>query len=736
MERVPITLDARVQDISFQSAESGYTVLRAKDLEAQQTYTLVGEMPLVKSGEQLRFQGQWSEHPRFGRQFRVQHYESILPTGVEEIEAFLASGLIKGLGPKMAQRIVQHFGEQTLQILDQAPERLLEVPKIGKQKCEQIMQSWLERRGLQPIVSFLQQHGLAASLGPRLYQEYGPKALQVLQNQPYDLTQLWGIGFESADRFARQIAASQWQAEHPARLQAGLRHVLQQATRDGHLYLPLADLLERGASLLGVEQTALALALEPLFERQELVAAPSATSGSYDVYLFRQAWAEAQSAERLSELIKALEPPEAEAFEQWLAQYEQEQQIQLAPGQREAVKQAASSKVFILTGGPGTGKTTVSRAILSWFQTQKLRCKLASPTGRAARRLTEVTGEEALTIHRLLEYDPQQNAFQRDSSYPLSADLVLLDEVSMVDMSLFSDLLQALPDRARLILIGDSQQLPSVGPGAVLGELLASGVIPAVELSEIYRQAQASRMVQNAHQVKQGLLPALLPPTGKNRHEDAFFVACQSPEQTLAQLLSLVGQRLPAAGHDPSEIQVLCPMKRGPIGTQALNAALQSVLNPPRPQGAELQLGPRCFRPGDRVIQLKNNYEHEIFNGDLGKILQVDSRQRSLEVSFADKSVKISDDQLKELDHAYALTIHKSQGAEFPVVILVMSWQHQIMLQRNLIYTGMTRAQKLLILLGEASAIGRAVENKRLQKRYTRLGERLQAQAERLAAEA
>lgn len=727
-----VTLEARVREISFQSADTGYTVIQAKDMVSERLITVVGDLPAIKVGDHLRFTGQWSQHARFGKQFRVQTYESVLPTNSHDIEAFLASGLIKGIGPATAKKMVAHFGDQTLQILDAAPERLEEVPSIGAAKREQIIQSWQERRGLQPIVQFLQTHGLSAGLAPRLFREYGLKSLQLLQHQPYDLMQMGGIGFETADGFARKVAQSQpqgWDPANPARLQAGLKHLLQKASHDGHLYLPLDSLLDQTAKMLNLPHTALIPALNAMLGYGEFHAEPVDNENpndppSYDIYLRRHGQAEYDAAERLVELLQSIEAPDETEFTNWLQSYETEHGMDLSAGQRQAVQTAAGSKVFILTGGPGTGKTTVSKAILAWLKSQKLRFKLASPTGRAARRLSEVTGEEAATLHRLLEFDPHSRGFLRDESLPLKTDVLLLDEVSMVDMTLFSDVLKALPDKARLILIGDKDQLPSVGPGAVLGELLSSGVIPAVQLTEIYRQAASSRIVSNAHQVNQGRAPVLLPPSGKNRDEDAFFIATRNPDELQHHLLELVSKRLPAAGYPSADIQVLCPMKRGPIGTQALNSALQEVLNPPTEQPG-LSVGARVFRPGDRVIQLKNNYEHEVFNGDLGRVMVADPAERLLEVSFSDKTVTIADEHLKEIDLAYALTIHKSQGAEFPVVIMVLTRQHHIMLQRNLLYTGMTRAQKLLVLLGEPSAIEQAVRNDRLRRRYTRLGERL-----------
>lgn len=733
-----LSIEGRVREISFQSEESGYTVLQCKDLDSQKLIVMVGDMPLVKEGERLTFYGKWVTHARFGKQFRVHSYESILPSSHEGIESFLASGQLKGVGPVTAKRLVEHFGENTLQILDQSPERLAEVPGLGERKVAQIIASWQEQRGLQPLLQFLNRFGLSSQLAPRLFKEYGSQAAQVLQNQPYELARIWGQGFASADRFARQLAESQalpWQANHPERLQVGIKHVLQSALRDGHLFLPLPELLSQASQLLGLPQTEISAALEKLLNERELwpelrvhPTRPEAPP-LYDIYLYRYGKAEQTAAERLKELLSELPPLDSAHFENWLTDYQSEQKIDFSAGQRQAIEAAVRHKVMILTGGPGTGKTTVSKAILAWFKSQNLRYKLASPTGRAARRLSEVTGDEALTLHRLLEYDPQLKCFIRDADDPLKTDLVLLDEISMVEMTLFNDLLKALPEACRLILIGDSDQLPSVGPGAVLAELLQSGVIPAVRLTEIYRQAQASRIINNAHRVNQGQPPVLLPPTGRNRNEDAFFIHGTQPEATTQELLDLVARRLPAAGYAPTDIQVLCPMRKGPIGTQALNRALQAVLNPApaslTPE-AEVQVSFQRLRLGDRVIQLKNNYELEIFNGDLGQVVEVFPGERRLRVAFVDKTVEIEDDQLQELDLAYALTIHKSQGAEFPVVILLLTRQHHVMLQRNLLYTGMTRAQKLLVLMGDPWAIERAVSNERLKHRNTRLGERLQ----------
>ncbi len=721
-----ISFEGRVREISFSAPDSGYTVLLCKDHDSQQLVTVTGDLALVREQELLRFYGQWVRHPRFGRQFRVQYYQAVLPAGCEGIETFLASGLIRGLGPATARRLVAAWGEQTLQILDLQPERLAEIPGLGTKRRAQILASWQAHRGLQPVVQLLQQANLPLALAPRLYQAYGPQAPGHLSQFPYELSFKWGLGLQQADRFARlQSEARQepWDPTRQDRLQAGLKQLLREASREGHLYLPLPELLDQAAERLQVKPGVLVPALDPLFEQGQFWPEPLPAGQSYDIYLSKLARAEQESAEHLKALLATPEPPDPALLTTWLETYQREQQLPLSEGQCAAIQMAIARRVMILTGGPGTGKTTVSKAILSWFRAQKLRFRLASPTGRAARRLSEVTGAEAVTLHRLLEYDPHSGGFQRHADHPLETDLVMLDEVSMIDMELFAHFLSALTPDTRLILIGDADQLPSVGPGAVLAELLRSGVIPAVHLTEIYRQAQASLIVRNAHRVNQGQLPVLLPPRGQHRHEDAFFIACETDLH--AQLRELCAQRLPAAGYAARDIQVLAPMRRGPAGTEALNHMLQDALNPAAPQIPELKVAQRIFRCGDRIIQLKNNYTHEIFNGDLGTILALTPATRQLQVAFADRVLTLADEDLQTLDLAYALTIHKAQGAEFPVVILVLTRQHHVMLQRNLLYTAMTRARRLLIILGDEAAVARAVAHERLKQRYTRLAERL-----------
>ena len=722
-------LEGSVDFISFQSKDTGYTVLKVKPIEGGDDVTVVGEMPGIHSDQKLLFRGKWFSHPKYGRQFRALSYEQVLPSTVRGLEQYLASGFIKGVGPVTAERIIKHFGEDIITVLEEQPERLLEVALIGPRKQDQIVKSWQEHRGIQPVVMFLQQHTIPMSFASKLYQEYGTETISMLKSRPYDLTNLWGIGFQTADQMARRLSESNglWDAGNLERLKAGLRHALKEATREGHLYLPLEQLLDHGAELLAVTPESLVEALEGLLQIRELVAEPRpGTDKNYDIYLNLFWHAEQQCAERLQTLLAEVEAPETETLQQWLTNYQDEHELVFSPEQHLAVETAASNKVFILTGGPGTGKTTISRAILNWFQAEGDKVLLASPTGRAAKRLSELTGKEAKTIHRLLEYDPHNNIFNKDQHEPLVCDVLLVDEISMVDTQLFSQLLRALPDKARLILIGDADQLPSVGAGSVLKDLLQSQVIPAVQLKTIFRQAQLSRIVLNAHQVNQGQTPTLLPPTGSNRKEDAFFVQTHSPEETVQQIIDLMARRLPAAGYAPENIQVLCPMKRGIVGTQSLNQALQAVLNPKQQDKIEFQQVHRSFRQGDRVMQLRNNYDQDVFNGDLGEVVSINNRDRELGVQFSDKEVTYPAEQLKELDFAYAMTIHKSQGSEFPVVILALTNQHYIMLQRNLLYTAMTRARQLLVIVGQQSAIERSVANEQTRQRFTHLSERLQ----------
>jgi len=724
-------LEGIIERVTYQSEASGYAVLKLlpqsqKQGQQLEWVTAVGEMPPVYAGESVRLHGAWTLHPKHGSQFRASKIEKLMPATAVGLEKYLASGLIRGVGPVTAKRLIGAFGTEIIAVIEGQPERLQEVPKIGPRKRAMIVSSWNEHREIQNVMVFLQEHGVSTTYAVKIFNKYRDQAIAVVQANPYRLVEdIWGIGFKTADALAQSLGLD---PHSPLRLRAGLFYALQKASQEGHLYLPRRELLEKTAALLAVEQNLCIPVLALLIAAQQLVAESDlGHPENPDLYL-PDAWqAESEAARLLRLLLSHSDPPDPAALLAYLTAFERENQIELAPEQRDAVRLAAANKVFVLTGGPGTGKTTVSKAILGWFAQQKCKIQLASPTGRAAKRLGEVAGRPAKTLHRLLEFDPSKQAFLRDLHFPLELDLLVLDEVSMIDLPLFYALLKALPETAHLILIGDSDQLPSVGPGAVLRHILDSGQVPAVILKQIFRQAEASLIVRNAHRVNSGMLPELLPPTGSHRDADAFFMRAESPEAILNTVRDLVARRLPAAGYKTEDLQVLCPMHRGLIGAQRLNQELQAVLNPPSPQKSELMRGSRILRQGDRVIQLRNNYDRAVFNGDLGWVQDLDGEEQLLKVSFAEIQVDYDFADIDELGLAYALTVHKSQGSEYPVVILPLSTQHFLMLQRNLLYTAMTRARKLLILVGQVNAIELAVNNFQQQKRYSRLAQRIQA---------
>lgn len=724
-------LEGIVERISFQSEETGYTVLKLQTPRSQDLTTVVGELPPMYAGETVRMRGLWLNHPKYGYQFKVQACEKLLPATVTGLQKYLASGLIRGVGPITAKRMIKAFGTDIISIIEDDPDRLLEVPLIGPRKRDLIVKSWDEHKEIQNIMVFLQDHGVSTAYAVKIYKRYANASIEVVRQNPWQLAEdVWGIGFKTADKLARNLSIS---LDHPARLEAGLTHALNKATEEGHVYLLREELFQRAATLLEEDTDlapgTLAALLPDALNRMAIRALVMLETDPANPDVFHTPlWhAEDGAAKRLKELMVQPVPPQMDKLRAWLQDYEQQQQIEFSPEQRQAVEQAAASKVFILTGGPGTGKTTVSRAILDWFEHEQKRLLLASPTGRAAKRLAEVSGRESSTIHRLLEFDPNKMQFKRNEYAPLETDVLLLDEISMVDTVLFSQLLKAMPLRARLILVGDSDQLPSVGPGSVLKDLIASGVVPAVELKTIFRQAQASRIVRNAHLVNQGEMPVLLPPRGATRSEDAFFVAAENPEEVVAQILDLVTRRLPAAGYAPSDIQVLCPMNRGQAGSHNLNAQLQSLLNPALIGKPELVRGSRILRTGDRVIQLRNNYDRDVYNGDMGEVRRIDHEDQQLVIAYPEHVVAYDFSEQDELALAYALSIHKSQGSEFPVVVMPIAMQHYMMLQRNLLYTGMTRARKLLVLVGQTKAVAMAVKNEKLKGRNTRLAERLMA---------
>jgi len=713
-------LRGQIASITYTNPSNGFTVARLRPEGREALVTVVGVFASAGPGESLELTGEWERHSAFGEQFRVSGYRLRAPVTVEGIRRYLGSGLIKGLGPRLAERIVERFGDQTLEVIDRQSERLTEVPGIGAGRRAEIEAAWQTRKHQGEVLVFLHGHGVGTALALRLLKRYGTRTLGLLREDPFRLAgEVHGVGFKTADRIAGELGMA---PADPRRLAAGLLFVLEQAAEEGHVFCPREELLGRAAALLGASGAPLEAALEGLRHRGAVVQEdlPEVPAAVYDQRLHASETAVARGVGRLLAGPPAGGPVDPAQALPWIQRC-----LGLAMGgdQARALGTALGAKVAVITGGPGTGKTTIVRGLVELFAARRIRCRLAAPTGRAAKRLSEATGREALTLHRLLEYSPPQGGFLRDAAHPLEAGAVIVDEASMVDVDLMACLLEALPAEARLVLVGDVHQLPAVGPGQVLGDLIAAGRCPVAVLERIYRQAAASRIVVNAHRIRSGLLPLL---ERREEGEDFFFVEREDPEAAVATVVDLVARRIPRRfGLDPAaEVQVLVPMRRGPAGVEALNRALQEALNP---APAALTWGERGFRPGDRVMQVRNNYEKDVFNGDIGRAVGAAGEEVRLRVDFEGRRVDYEAHELDELTLAYAVSVHKSQGSEFPAVVLPLLTQHHVMLQRNLLYTAVTRARRLAVLVGSRRALGTAVRNDRRQRRYSGLAARLAA---------
>jgi len=725
-DRPTTSLEGSLERITYANEEASWSVVRVVVHGRKEPITAVGNLLGVQPGESLRLTGWWVQDRKYGEQFRVATYATVKPATLVGIEKYLGSGLVKGVGPAMAKRLVQHFGLETLDIIDSKPERLAEVKGFGEKRRKLLRETWAEQRDIRQVMVFLQAHEVPASFAVRVYKQYGAQSIEVVQNNPYRLSiDVHGIGFRTADRIAQSLGVP---THSPKRAEAGVLHVLGEFSDDGHLYAPRDKLAARTVELLQVAPEIVEAAITRLaateyiaVEGASALAHPRPEDACEAVYLKALHVSEIGVAHLLKALAAWPARPLEVDVERAITWFEGRQGISLAPEQKEAVRQAMVAKVLVITGGPGTGKTTLVNAILSILEKKDRRILLSAPTGRAAKRMGEATGREAETIHRLLEYNPRTHSFQRDRNLPLEADVLVLDEVSMVDTVLMLNVLKALPPHCQLLLVGDVDQLPSVGPGSVLQDIINSGHVPVVRLKHIFRQAQASLIITNAHRINQGELPQVPP---ADALADFYFVEKEEPEAILATLKTLVKERIPRrfGFHPVDEVQVLVPMNRGLIGTANLNATLQAHLNP---SGEELTRGNRMFRVGDKVMQVRNNYELGVFNGDIGRVELIDKEEQALVVRYDGRPVAYSWSDMDELVLAYATSVHKSQGSEYPCVVLPLHTQHYTLLQRNLLYTAVTRGRKLVVLVGSSKALGIAVRNGEPQKRFTRLAARL-----------
>lgn len=716
MEKICGTVDT----IIFASQDNRFTVLKLspEKLSTQITVTLNGIAPLI--GQLLEIEGEWVKHPKFGQQFKATTYKTVAPTEISGIEKFLASGAINGIGPAMAKKIVAEFGEKTLEIIAKSPNELLKVPGIGKKTAEKISTSYLEQSELTEIMVWLENHGISNTYAGKIFAKYGSFAIDIMEKDIYRLFQdIEGIGFLTADKLAFNLGI---QREDKRRIISGIDYALMQLCNNGHCCIPEMALVDKTAKILQVNNQIIFTILKERIDNGSLnTEVVGGETLIYPPYLY---YAEKKVAMRLLQLQQATEPLSEDNLSLFIKVWEKDNQIQLAQKQKEAIKACLHHGVLVLTGGPGTGKTTVIKGILSILKAQGLKIRLAAPTGRAAKRLSETTGQKALTIHRLLEAnnlaqdDNLQLGFSKDIDDQLDADVIILDEVSMVDIVLMHHFLNAVPDGCRIILVGDTDQLPAVGPGSVLKDIIRSQKIPAIRLDEIFRQAQTSMIIQNAHIINAGRLPDI-----RKQYSDFVFYELNDDTSITQKILDLCTKDLPHEGFDVlKDVQILSPMHRFLCGVENLNLMLQEQLNPKKNQD-ELKYSSQTFRVGDKVMHIRNNYQKNVFNGDIGFIQDINNEK--LTVDYFDHIVTYEKNELNELTLAYASSVHKSQGSEYKVVIIPLSTSHYIMLQRNLLYTAITRAKQKVIIIGSKKALMTAIQSNRTQKRYTLLAERL-----------
>ena len=709
-------LSGVVETITFRSEESGYTVCSIRVTGQRDTHTVVGTCATIWIGETLKATGQWVHHPKHGYQFQADSITCIAPTSARGIERYLASGMIRGIGKVNAERIVKMFGKDTLRVIEKESQRLEDVEGVGPKRRRMIKESWNEQHAVRDIMIFLQTHGVGTAQSARIYRQYGGNAVALISENPYRLCHdVWGIGFKKADGVAMSVGIP---PQSEIRARAGIVYIMQTTTEDGHCFCPEPELLLEAEALLDIPVETLTAGLEHEVQAGRLV------KENNRLYLAQVHKAEMNVAKKLLHLQEkpaGFRPIDVDKAVPWAAE---RMKLAFAPHQEDALKTALREKIAIITGGPGVGKTTIIRALVEIFGARRLTVSLAAPTGRAAKRMAEATGHEAKTLHRMLKFMPGTGLFDHGPDKPLDGEVFILDEVSMMDIYLMNDFVRALSDSSCLVLVGDTDQLPSVGPGNVLRDLISSGCVPFVRLEAIFRQETSGLIVRNAHRVNEG---SMIETPERGATSDFYFIEAAEPELVIRRLLGLMKERIPKRfGFDPmDDVQVLTPMRRNQLGSENLNAVLQDALNP---SGADIERFGRRYRVRDRVMQIRNNYDKDVFNGDIGRIRTVDTVESRVTVDFDGRHVTYDLSELDELVHAYACSIHKSQGSEYPAVVILLTTQHFKLLQRNLLYTAITRGRRLVCLVGSSKAVRMAIRNNEIRMRRTTLRERLTAQ--------
>lgn len=713
------TLSGSVERVTFHSEQSGFCVLKVKVRGHKDLVTVTGSAASISPGEYIDCQGSWINDKNYGMQFKSFKLAVVQPSTIEGMEKYLGSGMIKGIGPHFAKKLIAAFGENVFEVIESSPERLLELPGIGKMRMERVQSAWAEQKVVREIMVFLQSYGVGTSRAVRIYKTYGVDSIAKVSENPYRLAlDIHGIGFKTADLIALKLGIPK---DSMIRAQAGTRHVLQELSSEGHCACEIKKLAETGATMLEIDEALVAQAIEAEIKEGNILAED--IEGNKLIYLTALQRAESGVAGNLLRLAEGESPwanLDPASVIPWV---EIKADISLSTSQKKAVQLALKNKVLVITGGPGVGKTTLVNSILQIISAEDAEILLCAPTGRAAKRLSESTKMEAKTIHRLLEFDPKVMGFKRNRDNPLQADIVVVDEASMIDIILMNQLLRAIPDETAVLLVGDVDQLPSVGPGAVLSDIIASNVIPVVRLTEIFRQAASSKIIVNAHRINAGQLPEK---SAKSEElTDFYFIPAETPEEISAKLIQVVSKRIPKRfGLDQiKDIQILTPMNRGGLGTRSLNVELQKVLN--KTGGNQVSKFGSNYGAGDKVLQTVNNYDKEVFNGDIGTITAIDTEESELLIEFDGREVKYDFNELDEVSLAYAASIHKSQGSEYPAVVIPLATQHYMMLERNLLYTGVTRGKKLVVIIGQPRALAMAVKNKRSAGRITALAYRL-----------